>query len=85
MVEDASKVVASPTAEQSAPAGKEAKDKGTPAPSKKGAPQPGKDEKQATIPSAGDPLPVEKVADFAAAWDRVTKGKPPEKAAAPKQ
>ena len=55
VIEDASKVVTSPTAEQLAPAGKEApKDKDAPAPSMDGAPQPGKDEKQTTIPGMGD-------------------------------
>ena len=53
-MENASKVVASPTAEQSAPAGKEAKNKDPPAPSKECAPQPGKDEKQASILGTGD-------------------------------
>ncbi len=83
VIEDASKVVTPPTAEQSAPAGKEApKDKGTSAPSKEGTPQPGKDEKQTTLPSIGDPAPAGKVVDFTAARDGAAKGKPREKAAA---
>ena len=83
VIEDASKVVAPPTAEQQAPAGKEVpKDKDAPAPSMEGAPQPGKDEKQTTIPGMGDPAPAGKVVDFTAARDGSTKGKPPEKAAA---
>lgn len=85
VVEDASPVVTPPlAAEQSAPAGKEApKDKDAPAPSKEGMPQPGKDEKQTTIPGMGDPAPAGKVVDFTVARDGATKGKPPEKAAAP--
>lgn len=84
VIEDASKVVASPTAEQPAPAGKEApKDKDAPAPSMEGAPQPGKDEKQSTIHGMGDPAPAGKVVDFTAARDGATKGKPPERDAAP--
>lgn len=84
VMEDDSKVVASSTAEQPASAGKEApKDKDAPAPSMEGAPQPGKDEKQTTIPGMGDPAPAGKVVDFTAARDGATKGKPPEKAAAP--
>ena len=59
------------------------KDKDAPAPSMEGTPQPGKDEKQTTIPGMGDPAPAGKVVDFTAARDGVTKGKPPEKAAAP--
>ena len=83
VIEDASKVVAPPTAEQQAPAGKEVpKDKDAPAPSKEGSPL-GKDEKQTTIPGMGDPAPAGKVVDFTAARDGATKGKPPEKAAAP--
>ncbi len=84
VVEGASKVATPPTAEQPAPADKEApKDKVAPAPSMEGTPQPGKDEKQTTIPSIGDPAPAGKVVDFTAARDGATKGKPPEKAAAP--
>ena len=98
VTEDASKVVTPPTAEKPvegktapdpaaekpAPAGKEApKGKDAPAPSVAGAPQPGKDEKQTTIPGMGDPAPAGKVVDFTAARDGATKGKPPEKAAAP--
>ena len=98
VTEDASKVVTppaaekpvegktapDPAAEQPASAGKEApKDKDAPAPSEEGAPQPGKDEKQTTIPGMGDPAPAGKVVDFTAARDGATKGKPPEKAAAP--
>ena len=83
VIEDVFKVVASPTAEQPAPAGKEApKDKDAPAPSMEGAPQPGKDEKQTPIPGMGDPALAGKVVDFTAARDGATKGKPPEKAAA---
>ena len=84
VVEGAPKVATPPAAEQPAPADKEApKDKDAPAPSVAGAPQPGKDEKQTTIPGMGDPAPAGKVVDFTAARDGVTKGKPPEKAAAP--
>ena len=83
VVEDASKMVTPPTAEQPAPAGKEApKDKDAPAPSKESTP-PGKDEKQTTIPGMGDPAPAGKVVDFTAARDGAAKCKPPEKAAAP--
>ena len=48
-----------------------------------GVPQPGKDEKQTTIPGMGDPAPAGKVVDFTAAREEAAKGKPPEKAAAP--
>ena len=83
VVEGAPKVATPPAAEQPAPADKEApKDKDAPAPSMEGTPQPGKDEKQTTIPGMGDPAPAGKVVDFTAARDGVTKGKPPEKAAA---
>ena len=76
------KTAPDPAAEQPAPAGKEAsKEKDTPA--KEGAPQPGKDEKQTTIPGMGDPAPAGKVVDFTAARDGATKGKPPEKAVVP--
>ena len=71
------KTAPDPAAEQPAPASKEA-----PTPSKEGAPQPGKDEKQTTIPGMGDPAPAGKVVDFTAARDGATKGKLPEKAAA---
>ena len=54
-----------------------------PAPARENTPQPDKDEKQTTIPSTGDPAPAGKVVDFTAARDGATKGKPPEKAAAP--
>ena len=81
VIEDASKVVKPPTAEQPAPAGKEAP-KEKDAPAKEGVPQPGKDEKQTTIPGMGDPAPAGKVVDFTAARDGATKGKPPEKAVA---
>ena len=59
VVEGAPKVATPPAAEQPAPADKEApKDKDAPAPSMEGTPQPGKDEKQTTIPGMGDlPLP----------------------------
>ena len=98
MTEDVSKVVTPPTtekpvegktvpdpaAEQPAPVGKEAPNaKDAPAPSKEGVPQPGKDEKQTTIPGMGDPAPAGKVVDFTAAREGAAKGKPPEKAAAP--
>ena len=83
VVEGAPKVITPPVAEQPAPAGKEApKDTDAPAPSKEGAPQPGKDEKQTTIPGMGDPAHAGKVVDFTAVRDGATKGKPPEKAAA---
>ena len=73
----------SPVQDQPTPAKAEApKDKDAPAPSMEGAPQPGKDEKQTTIPGMGDPAPAGKVVDFTAALDGATKGKPPEKAAA---
>ena len=85
VVEDASSGVTQPlAAEQPVPVGKEApKDKDAPAPSMEGAPQPGKDEKQTTIPGMGDSAPAGKVVDFTAARDEATKGKLPEKAAAP--
>ena len=77
------KTAPDPTGEQPALGGKEApKDKDIPAPSKEGAP-PGKDEKQTTIPSMGDPAPAGKVVDFTAAREGVVEGKTPEKAAAP--
>ena len=83
VVEDVPKVVTPPAAEQPALADKEvSKDKGAPAPSMEGTPQPGKDEKQTTIPGMGDPAPAGKVVDFTAARDGATKGKPTEKAAA---
>ena len=83
VIEDASKVVTPPAAEQPALADKEvSKGKDAPAPSKEGVPPPGKDEKQTTIPGMGDPAPAGKVVDFTAARDGATKGKPPEKAAA---
>ena len=79
VVEDVPKVVTPPAAEQPALADKEvSKDKGAPAPSKEGVPQPDKDEKQTTIPGMGDPAPVGKVVDFTAARDGATKGKPTE-------
>lgn len=82
VIEVASKGAKPLTAEQPAPAGKEAsKDKGAPAPSKEGVP-PGKDEKQTTIPGTEDPASAGKVVDFTAARDGATKGKPTEKAAA---
>lgn len=83
VVEGASKVATPPAAEQPVPAAKEAlKDKDAPAPSMEGSPQPGKDEKQTTIPGMEDPAPAGKVVDFTAARDGATKGKPTEKAAA---
>mgnify|MGYP004538804795 CR=1 FL=1 len=58
VVEGAPKVATPPAAEQPAPADKEApKDKDAPASSMEGTPQPGKDEKQTTIPGMGDPAP----------------------------
>ena len=78
VVEGASKVATPTTADKEAP-----KDKDAPAPSMEGTPQPGKDEKQTTIPGVGDPAPAGKVVDFTAARDGAAKGKPPEKAAAP--
>lgn len=73
----------SPVHDQSAPAKAEAsKDKDAPAPSMEGAPQPGKDEKQTTIPGMGDPAPAGKMVDLTAVRDGATKGKFPEKAAA---
>ena len=55
---------APPVQDQPASVGKEAsKDKDAPAPSKEGS-QPGKDEKQTTIPGMGDPAPTGKVVDF---------------------
>ena len=70
VVEGAPKVATPPAAEQPAPADKEApKDKDAPAPSMEGTPQPGKDEKQTTIPGMGDPAPAGKVVDFTAARD----------------
>lgn len=66
---------APPVQDQSAPAKTEA-------PEVKGAPQPGKDEKQTTIPGMGEPTPAGKVVDFTTARDGATKGKPPEKAVA---
>lgn len=66
---------APPVQDQPAPAKTEA-------PEVKGAPQPGKDEKQTTIPGMGEPTPAGKVVDFTAARDGATKGKPPEKAVA---
>ena len=83
VVEGAPKVVTPPAAEQPTPADKGApKDKDAPAPSMEGTPQPGKDEKQTTIPGMGDPAPAGKVVDFTAAREGAAKGKPPEKAAA---
>ena len=77
VLEDASKVVTPPAAEQPALADKEvSKGKDAPAPSKEGVPPPGKDEKQTTIPGMGDPAPAGKVVDFTAARDGATKGKP---------
>ena len=81
VVEGASKVVKPPAVEQPAPAGKEAKDKDAPAPSKGDTPL-GKDEKQTVILGMGDPASAGKVVDFTAARDGATKGKPLEKAAA---
>lgn len=48
-----------------------------------GAPQPGKDEKQTTIPGMRDPAPTGKVVDFTAVQEGAAKGKPPEKVTAP--
>ena len=74
VVEGASKVVTPLVAE------KPVEGKTVPDPA---AEQPGKDEKQTTIPGMGDPAPSGKVVDFTAAQDGAAKGKPPEKAAAP--
>ena len=83
VVEGTPKVVTPSVAEQPAPAKTEAsKNKDAPAPSMEGSPQPGKDEKQTTIPGMGDPAHSGKVVDFTAARDGATKGKPTEKAAA---
>ena len=50
-----------PKAEQMTPVGKEAsKDKDTPAPSKEGVPQLGKDKQQTAVPGMGDPPPQER-------------------------
>ena len=74
---------APPVQDQPASVGKEAsKDKDAPAPSKEGS-QPGKDEKQTTIPGMGDPAPTGKVVDFTAVQEGATKGKAPEKVTAP--
>ena len=62
--------VDSPAQDQPAPAKTETpKNKDAPAPSMDGAPQPGKDEKQTTIPGMGDPAPAGKVVDFTARGD----------------
>lgn len=71
-----------PVQDQPSPAKAEAP-KEKDAPAKEGVPQPGKGEKQTTIPGMGDHAPAGKVVDFTAARDGATKGKPPEKAAAP--
>ena len=60
VIEDATKVVKPLTAEQPAPAGKEAP-KEKDAPAKEGVPQPGKDEKQTTIPDKAKPQPRDKM------------------------
>ena len=54
----------------------------TESPVVEGTPQPGKDEKQTTIPGMGDSAPAGKVVDFTAARDGATKSKSTEKAAA---
>ncbi len=84
IVEGAPKVVTPPTAEKPIE-GKTAPDPTAkqPAPSKEGAPQPGKDEKQTTIPGMGDPAPAGKVVDLTADREGAAKGKPTEKAVAP--
>ena len=74
VVEGASKVVTPLVAE------KPVEGKTVPDPA---AEQPGKDEKQTTIPGMGDPAPAGKVVDFTAARDGATKSKPTEKAVAP--
>ena len=95
VTEDASKVVTPPTAEKPVegktapdPAAEQPapgdKDKDAPAPSKEGAPQPGKAEKQTTIPGMGDPTPAGKVVDFTAARDGATKGNSPRKRLLPR-
>ena len=79
VVEGASKVATPPTAEQPAPAGKEApKDKDAPAPSKEGSPL-GKDEKQTTIPGMGDPAPRWKGGGFYRCPGRSGEGQAPGK------
>ena len=84
VVEGTPEVVTPPVAEQPAPIGKNTpKDKDSPAPSKESASQPDKDEEQTTSPGMGDPASARKVVDFTAARDGATKGKPPEKVAAP--
>ena len=73
-----------PVQDQPAPAKAEApKDKDAPAPSKEGAPQPGKVEKQTTIPGMGDPAPAGKVVDFTAARDGGDEGQAPGKGCGP--
>ena len=57
--------------------------KDTPALSKEGGPQSGKNEKQTTILGMGDPAPAGKVVDFTITRDGATKDNPPKKAAAP--
>jgi len=66
---------APPVQDQPAPAKTEA-------PEVEGVSQPGKDEKQTTIPGMGDPAPAGKMVDFTAAQEGAAKDKPPEKAAA---
>ena len=63
--------------------GEAPKEKDASAPTKGGAPQPGKDEKQITLPSMRDPIPAGKEIDFTAAREGTTNGKPTEKSAAP--
>ena len=53
------------------------------APAKEDASQPGKDEKQTTIPGMGAPAPTGKVVDFTAARDGSAKDNPPGKGCGP--
>ena len=91
-VEDAPKAAVPPVAEKAPTPGAEQpapskqdnpKGKDKPTPPKEDKPQPGKTDQQVTIPGMGDPAPAGKVVDFIATRDGATKGKPPEKAAAP--
>ena len=51
------------------------KDQDAPAPPKEGAPQPGKDEKQTTIPGMRDHFSAGKAADFTIVGDRSAEGR----------
>ena len=76
--EDAPKAVVPPAAKKAPVPGAE-----QPAPPKEDRPQSGKMDQQVTIPGMGDPAPVGKVVDFAAARDGTAKGKPQEKGTDP--